>query len=338
MAYKSIETIQWGKRLKGYFLKKIIYVLVVLYIIATLNFIIFQATSKNPVDIIFNPRLPPEYKERLKTLYGIDKPLFPDRYLIYIRNTFTLNFGYSFTTRTLVIGEIVARLPKSLLLLGSAFVISVLIGVPLGVFAASKRGKKVDVLATGFGLFTWAAPIFFVQLFFLLLLAYYFRFFPVGQFTDVPPPTDPFAYMVNVLYHMALPLITLVLADFGSWALYTRNMMLDTLTQDYMVTAHAKGLKERTVLFSHGLRAILPPITTMMLLAIPNLITGSVITEYIFAWPGIGKWLLDSMVALDYPAVQALFFIYAILTVGANFFADLLYGWLDPRIRVGVRR
>jgi peptide/nickel transport system permease protein len=322
----------------SYLFKKIVFILVVLYIIATLNFIIFQATPKNPVDIIFNPRLPPEYRERLKTLWGIDKPLFPDRYLIYLRNMFTLNFGYSFNTKTPVIGEIEARLPKSLLLLGSAFIISVLIGVPLGVFAASKRGKKVDVLAIGFGLFTWAAPIFFVQLFFLLLFAYYFRFFPVGQFTDVPPPTGPFAYMVNVLYHMALPLITLVLVDFGSWALYTRNMMLDTLTQDYIVTAQAKGLEERTVLFHHGLRAILPPVTTMILLAIPSLMTGSVITEYIFAWPGIGQWLIKSILALDYPAVQALFFIFAILTVGANFLADLLYGWLDPRIRVGVRR
>lgn len=324
--------------MKGYILRKIAYAVTVLYVIATLNFMIFQVFSPlDPINTLWDPRLPVEYKETLRHQFGLDQPILT-RYAKYIVNSFTFNFGYSFSTRKPVKQEIAARLPNTLLLLGSALVLTVLVGIPLGVLAASRRGTKVDVLTVGAGLFTWAAPIFFIQLFLLLFLAYYIRLFPVGKMTQIPPPTDPVAFVADVLYHLALPLTTLVLAQFGFWILYTRNMTLEALTQDYIVTARAKGLKERSVLFGYAFRTILPPITTMLLLAIPSLITGSVITERVFSWPGIGSWFLDSMMAYDFPAVQALFFFYAILTIAANFASDLLYGWLDPRIRVGIRR
>jgi len=324
--------------MKRYILRKMVYALMVLYIIATVNFMIFQVFSPlDPINTLWDPRLPVEYKEVLRHQFGFDQPILT-RYAKYVVNLFTFNFGYSFVTRKPVIQEIAVRLPNTLLLLGSALVLSVLAGILLGVLAASRRGTKVDVLVIGSGLFAWAAPIFFIQLFLVLFLAYYNRLFPVGKMTQVPPPTDFLAFVADVLYHLALPVTSLVLAQFGFWALYTRNMMLEALTQDYTVTARAKGLKERSVLFGYAFRTILPPVTTMLLLAIPSLITGSIITEYVFSWPGMGKWLLDSMRTYDFPAVQALFFFYAILTIGANFASDLLYGWLDPRIRVGVRR
>ncbi len=135
-----------------------------------------------------------------------------------------------------------------------------------------------------------------------------------------------------------MPILTLVVASFGSWALYTRSLLLDALTQDYIVTARAKGLSERTVLYRHAFRSTLPPIVTIIALAVPGVVGGAVITEWIFTIPGIGRWYLNSMLAADYPVVQAVLFIYAVLMVFANLVADLLYGVLDPRIRVGVRR
>jgi peptide/nickel transport system permease protein len=132
--------------------------------------------------------------------------------------------------------------------------------------------------------------------------------------------------------------MALVVGSFGSWALYTRNLLLDALTQDYVVTARAKGLSERTVLYRHAFRSTLPPIVTMITLNVPGIVTGAMITEWIFSLPGVGRWYLNSLMAADYPVIQSVLFIYAFLVIAANLVADLLYGVLDPRIRVGVRR
>jgi peptide/nickel transport system permease protein len=236
------------------------------------------------------------------------------------------------------------RLPSTVLLLGSSMVATILIGTPLGILAASRRGSKVDVATIGSGLFTWGVPTFYIQLLFMLFFAYYFMLafgfplFPVRGLYSIPPPSDPFAFMADVAWHIALPVITLVVSGFGSWALYTRNILLDALTQDYIVTARAKGLSERTILYRHAFRSTLPPIVTIIALSIPGIITGAMITEYIFTLQGIGQWYLASLNGGDYPVLQAVLFVYAILTIVCNLIADLLYGVLDPRIRVGVRR
>lgn len=325
--------------MKGYVAKKIAYALLTLYIIATLNFVIFQViTPIDPTTMMVDPRWTVELKEALKKLWGLDQPLSV-RYVKYIINMFTFNFGYSFMSKRPVIVEIIERLGNTLILLGSGLVATVILGIPLGVLAASKRGSKLDVLAIGFGLFTWGVPAFFIQLLFLLLFCNYLGWLPFGgMYPPGKPPEDTLTFIITTTRHLVLPVTTLVLAEFGSWALYARNMMLDILPQDFMLTARAKGLKEKSILFRHGLRAALPPILTLVALSIPPLFTGAIITEYVFTWPGIGYWFLTSMLKCDYPAVQALLFIYAVLMVGANFISDMLYGFLDPRIRIGARR
>ena len=218
-----------------------------------------------------------------------------------------------------------------------------MVGVPIGILAASKRGTKIDVAAIGAGIFAWGVPAFFIQLLFLLFFSYYayvtlgFPLFPFGKLSSVPPPADPLNYMADVAWHLAAPLITLVIAGFGSWALYTRNILLDSLTQDYVITARAKGLSERAVLYRHAFRSSLPPIVTMVALSVPGIVTGAIITEQVFSWPGIGYWYIDSLFGGDYPVVQSIMFIYALIMILANFVADILYGILDPRIRIGFR-
>jgi len=223
-------------------------------------------------------------------------------------------------------------------------VATILIGTPIGILAASRRGSKMDVATISAGLFTWGVPIFYIQLLFMLFFIAYFReafgfeLFPVRGLYSIPPPANPFVFIGDIAWHLALPLITLVVGSFGSWALYTRNMLLDALTQDYIITARAKGLTERTVLYRHAFRSILPPVVTVIALSIPGIITGAMITEYIFTLPGIGQWYFQSLNASDYPVLQAVLFMYAVLTIFCNLIADLLYGVLDPRIRVGYRR
>ena len=211
-------------------------------------------------------------------------------------------------------------------------------GIPLGILAASRRKSKLDIFIIGSGLLTRAAPSFFIQLLSLLLFVNYLNWFPYGSITSIPPPKDPFTYMVDVIWHLFLPVSTLVLIGFGFWALYSRNLMLDTLTQDFILTARAKGVKERKVLYHHAFRAILPPVFTIIAMALPGLFTGAVLTEIIFAWPGMGWWLFQATMNYNYPVVQAVFFIYAILMVGVNYISDILYSFLDPRIRLGIRR
>lgn len=326
--------------MKEYIAKRIVYALGVLFIVATLNFIIFQVIPPyDPVDMLVDPRFSPEAKDQLRREWGLDQPL-STRYVKYIRNLFVLNLGRSFMTKEPVTYEIARRLPSTVLLLGTSFIATVLVGIPLGILAASKRGGKTDVLTIGIGLFTYAAPAFFIQLLFLLVFSNWLGWFPWGQMFQVTmkPSENYLKFVLSVLHHLILPVASLVVASFGSWALYSRNMLIEALTQDFILTARAKGLRERTVLFGHAFKAILPPIATMLTLSIPGIFTGAVITEFVFTWPGIGRWFLQSMISRDYPAVQGMLFIYAIMITIANFIADIIYGFLDPRISVGQSR
>lgn len=330
--------------MRDYLIKRIVISLVILWIVATLNFVIFQVLSPiRPENVILNVDFTPEVRASLANIWGLNDTIV-GRYTKYVGNMFTWNFGYSFQSLAPVAEEMAWRLPTTVLLLGSALILEILVGIPLGILAASRRGSKIDVFTIGSGLFTWGVPTFFIQLLFMLFFSYFFfitfgfKVFPERGIYSTPPPTDPIMFIADVAWHLSMPVLTLVVASFGSWALYTRSLLLDALTQDYIVTARAKGLSERTVLYRHAFRSTLPPVVTMMTLAIPGIVGGAVITEWIFTIPGIGRWYLNSMLAADYPVVQAVLFIYAVLTIFANLVADILYGVLDPRVRVGVRR
>lgn len=328
--------------MREYIAKRIVVAIVTLYVVLTLNFLIFQVLSPvNPAKTILDPKFKPEQRRALEEQFGINEPV-QNRYVKYIASMFTWNFGWSFKTRESVATEMSWRLYNTITLLGTTLVATIIVGIPVGILAASKRGSKLDALTITTGLFTWAIPIFFIELLFMLLFAHYFKVwfgwsFPTSGIHSNPAPAEPLAYITDQVWHMALPVSALVIGGFGSWALYTRNLMLDALTQDYITTARAKGLHERTVLYRHAFRAVLPPIVTMITLAVPGIVVGAMITEYIFTWPGIGRWYLDAMQANDYPVVQAVLYIYSLLTILANFLADILYGVLDPRIRVGHR-
>lgn len=332
-----------GKAMREYLIKRIGIALLTLYIVITINFLIFQVlTPRNPAQMIIDPGFKPEVRRELERQFGVYDAV-QVKYAKYLSSMLTWNFGWSFTNRKPVNTEMIWRLRNTILLLGTALVGVIIVGIPIGILASSKRGSPIDVLAIGSGLFTWAIPIFFIELLFLLVFALYFKlwfgwgFPPSGVLTN-PPPTEPLAFIKDLTWHMALPVSALIIGGFGGWALYTRNLMLDALTQDYIVTARAKGLGERAVLYRHAFRSTLPPIVTMITLAVPGIVTGAMITEYIFTWPGIGHWYLDAMQANDYPVVQAVLYVYSILVIAANFIADILYGILDPRIRVGMRR
>jgi len=337
-----------GDIVRGYLIRRIITSLFILWVVLTLNFILFRVVHpiKDPTKLLLDPKIErEEYRQAMMKLWGLDKPLFPDQYLVYMWNLLSWQYGYDFGTPPRPIAEQMSwRLTNTVFILGAALVGNISVGLPLGVLAGSRRGKKIDVVVMGVGLFTWGFPLFFIQILFLLFFSYYAKLFfgvmllPPYGVVSIPPPSDPFALFVDKVWHAIGPITTLIIGGFGSWALYTRNLIIDALTEDYIVTAKAKGVSNRDVLYKHAFRSILPPIATMIAMAIPGIVTGAVLTETIFGWPGIGTWYVNALNTGDHPVAQAVLYNYAVLMILANLVSDIIYGFLDPRIRVGVRR
>ncbi|UCE96032.1 MAG: ABC transporter permease [Candidatus Bathyarchaeota archaeon] len=293
----------------------------------------------------------PHIMRMLSESYGVYDPPHI-QYLKYLRVMFSFGvvppyFGWSTVHHEFVAQGLYWRLPITLLLLGTALAVQMIIGILLGVFAASRRGKKLDVAAIGVSIITWCIPAFVLQLLAILLFSFIMwetgiEIFSISFF---PPPfvEHDLAWWLQVLWELTLPILTLVVTGFAYWVLMTRNTLIDALTQDYVVTARAKGLSERQVLFKHAFKSIHPQIATMIAFSLPSLVTGSIVTEYIFGIEGIGKYFLRLfwregmvIVILDSAATAAVFFIYATLIVVCNLIVDLIYGILDPRIRISA--
>lgn len=323
--------------LRRYLVKRISTTLVIFFVILNFQFLFFWVINPiEPVQWVMNPNFTKEVAEILARNFGIDQPLHV-QYYKYLVNMLTLNLGMSFRTQRPVIESLIDYLPHTLALVLTAMIVQVIIGIMIGLYAALKRGKFIDFVATGLGLLMYATPSFLVLLFFRYVFAEELGWFPVIG-AVVSSPSNMAVYIGEYAYRIALPVITLVCIGFGSWAFYTRNLSMDVLTQDYIQTARAKGTHGQKLMLKHVFPAILPPIVTRIVVTFPQVIFGSIVTEYIFTWKGIGWWFLNSIWIGDYPSAQALFYIYTILLLVGNLFTDVLYGFIDPRVRVGTRK
>jgi peptide/nickel transport system permease protein len=331
-----------------------------LWLVATINFLLFLYLQSNPIGsgLFGNWMLAPETAQMLRFAYGSYDPL-PLKYLKYLRNMFTYGlvppyFGWSGMDQDFVAHGLSWRLPITLLLLVPAFVGSAVIGILLGAFAASYREhgmKHGDVALTVSSLLTYAIPIFLIQLMATVLFGQILRdnygIMIFSTLFDPPRFSSDARWIIMAGQALLLPILTLALAGIATWVLRSRGLLLDALTQDYILTARAKGLNERKVLYRHALKSILPTIASMIALTIPTLITGSMITELIFGINGIGSWCVKAIkvpfeekvvYVIDPPVFQAVFFIYATIVIVVNIIADILCYVFDPRIRVGAKR
>lgn len=339
--------------LRTYVAKRIIYLIVLVFFVMSINFAIFELMPGNPIELLAGSgRLRPGQPEEVLELWGFMEPLHV-RYAKYIVNMLTGKFGYSYLTMTPVSYELSGRLANTLLLVGSSTVLSIIIGVLLGVVAAHRRGGLFDSASVIASLTTYSLPSFWMGMMLLLLFSFRLGWFPSAG--SVPAswaqnwPTPLWSTsllglrivipsleeVVGRLHHLVLPVVTLTLFSYGGYLLLTRATMLEVLTEDYVVTARAKGLKERTILLKHALKNASLPIITSAALSFGFLLTGAIITEQVFTYPGLGKWIWDSIAYADYPVMQAIFFVIALCVVVANFIADLVYGIVDPRIKYG---
>jgi len=261
-----------------------------------------------------------------------------EQFVIYFLNMLQGNFGNSFYTKRPVMDEIALRIGPTLLLFGSAVVISYLLGILLGAILAWRRGTKMELSAIVVSLFFYSMPVFWFGLVLLWFFAFTLKVLPLQGIGGFEPGTGValtgFALVQDILWHMTLPLANLVILGLAGHVLLMRNSMLEVMGEDYILTAKAKGLSERRVMYRHAARNALLPVVTALAISIGGVISGGVLTETIFSWPGMGYFLVSATLQQDYPSVQAAFFILAVLTVLANTVADVLYAWLDPRVRL----
>jgi peptide/nickel transport system permease protein len=351
--------------LREYVIRRSIYMILLIVVVVCFNFFLFRLPTflfgVDPISMMISDdlrsRMTTEFLERIYTSFGLvmNPDIFDWIYMFwrYLVNMLTGNFGVSFLSQRPVMDTIVERLPNTLLLMGSALMVSVLLGMWVGIKVATKPGSRKDLGAVTVGLFLYSLPYFWLGMVLLMVLGFMLPAWTSATFgVEIGFPqfgtisyevweaarTNPFgALMVagDVLFHLFLPMMTLAIGAFGGWFLYMRNNLVTVMTEDYILTARAKGLDENQVLYKHGLKNAMLPMVTLVALAFGGIITGTVLIETVFTWRGLGRYIFESLIALDYPVVQAIFLIIAIVTILANFIADLLYGVLDPRIKYG---
>ncbi|MFX1509549.1 MAG: ABC transporter permease [Promethearchaeota archaeon] len=322
--------------LREFVIRRLINSVILVFGAITFNFFVFRMMPGDPVSIILSGQIVanrPDLAAALRAMWGLDLPL-PIQFVVYLQNMFTFNFGISFGQGFRpVIEMIAARLPNTLILMGTAAIITIIIGVITGILAASKRGGSADIGMVISALTLYSVPTFWLGMMFIMTFGFFLPLFPMGGTISVPAPTDPLAIAMDVAWHLVLPATTLALVSYGGYMLVMRNSLIDVLTEDYIVTARAKGVDERTVLYKHALRNAILPLVTMIALTFGFLITGATLTETVFNWYGLGRLIFESVMGHNYPVLQAIFYIMAVTVIIANFIADMLYGFLDPRVR-----
>jgi len=312
-----------------YIVQRSIQALPLLLAISVAAFAIVKAQPGGPLaQYEGNPSFTEADRVRLEHAFGLDQPL-PLQYLSWLTSFVRLDWGYSFSSHQPVLALIGERLPNTLYLMGTVFVVVILIAIPIGVLTAVKQYSWFDHVVTG-TIFTFlSTPTFWLGLLLIILFGLQLRWLPLGGMQTVGAPFD----LGDRLKHLILPVATIALVQMGSHVRYLRASMLETIGQDYMRTARAKGLAERVVVLRHALKNAAIPLVTVVALDIPELFVGALVTEQIFGWPGMGRLFWDAATRSDYPVLQGILAVSSTLIVVANLLADATYAYLDPRIR-----
>jgi len=319
--------------LRNFILRRLVYAIPTLIGISIITFVIVRMAPGDPIRLFtFGQRdITGEDIERLRHVYGLDKPL-PLQYVDWLIAMVQLNFGQSFIYHQDAFQLLLTRVPATLQLAVVALALQLLIGVPLGVIAALKRGSWADGAIRVFGVAGHALPAFWLGLMLIILFAVTLRWLPSqGVLTVGKDVWD----LPDRLRHILLPAFVLSLTGIANYSRILRTETLDVLGQDFVRTAHAKGLPERTVVFVHALRNALIPVVTALGGILAALVGGALIVEQVFSWPGVGQFTFQAAIAKDYPIVQAATMFVSVLLVVSYLLRDIAYALVDPRIKTG---
>jgi peptide/nickel transport system permease protein len=301
-----------------YIAKRLLSTIPVLIGISLLLFLMLRSLPGDPAQVLAGQMATPEEVENIRHQLGLDQPLYK-QYILFLGRLARLDLGRSARTQNPVIQEVWARLPNTLLLAVVAITLACLFGIPAGIISAVRPYSWIDYLVTSMGLFGISMPVFWLGLMLVVIFSVILQWLPAGG--------------TGSWKNVIMPSFTLASFVVAFIARMTRSTMMETLSQDYVTTARSKGLKEEVVVIKHALKNALIPIITVVGLQFGLLLGGAVLTETVFAWPGIGRLIVDSILARDYPMIQGVILIFGLLYILVNLLVDLIYAYVDPRIR-----
>lgn len=315
-----------------YIRKRLIQAIPIVFGITLLTYLIMKLAPGGPLANMVNPRTSVESINKAKEALGLDKPILV-QYWNWLMELFKGNFGYSTFSGQPVLAMILERLPATLLLTGTAFVFSFAIGIPLGVYSATHKYSPGDYGLTIFSFIGISIPSFFFGISLIYVFAITLKWLPTSGFGNASFTGTGFALFFDKLKYLVMPAMAMSLANIATVTRFTRSSMVETLNQDYIRTAQSKGLSERVVVYRHALKNSLIPVITIFGLSIPNLFGGAYIIEKVFSWPGMGQLGVDAIGNRDYAVLMGLTLFTAFLVLIGNLLSDILYSFVDPRIR-----
>lgn len=298
--------------------------------ISVILFTILALAPGDPFEeLAGNPNVPPEIRANLRTQFGLDDPVVT-RYFRWFGSMLRGDWGFSFASRVDVDTLILQRLPVTLVVIGASQILALLVAMPVGVFAATRPYSFFDQIASSIAFAGYALPTFFTGILFILVFSIHLDWLPFVYRADIPGSGWPWIWAH--IKQSIMPVLVLGLFQGAAWTRYVRSSVLDVIRLDYVTTARSKGLAERVVVVKHVVRNALIPVVTLVALQMPAVFGGAIVTEQIFRVPGIGSLLIAAILANDTPVIMAVTFVLSILVILCNLLADILYGWLDPRI------
>lgn len=319
-----------------YTLRRLLFLVPTLIGITIVTFAVINLAPGDPVELInrgeMDARVSPQAYRNMLHLYGLDDPIHV-RYVTWLKRLATLDFGDSFLDHRPVREKIAERLPATLILNTTSLVVALLLAVPLGLYAAARQHSTFDKLGGTALYFLYSLPEFWVALLLIMFFGVKLRLLPFHGMESMDARDLGFvAYWWDRFLHMILPTVCLTYGSLAYLSRFVRGSSLEVIRQDYIRTARAKGLSEKNIVYRHVFRNTMIPVLTLLGLLLPTLISGSIILESIFSWPGVGELFFTSVRARDYPVVMGLSFVTAVLVLLSTLLADLLYAWADPRV------
>lgn len=314
--------------MQRYLLRRTLQAIPILFGVSIIVFLVTRLAPGNPFQYLLDPELDPDSFKRLAEEFGLNKPLYV-QYWMWLKETLSGNLGFSIRYQRPVVDMMAERLGPTLLLTGSAYVLAVMVAVPVGVIAATRQYSVFDHSVSTFAYLGISLPSFFAALLAIYFFGVTLEWVPTS---GMQTPGEPFS-ILDRLHHLVLPMLTLAVRDLAGLTRFTRSSLLEVLRQDYVRTARSKGLAERVVLFKHSLRNGLLPLITLFGLNLPDLFSGVLILETVFTWPGMGLMAAQGVLNRDYPVLMTLNLFFALVVILGNLLADILYAAADPRIR-----
>ena len=314
--------------------KKLFYAAITIFFVLVFNYFLFRVLPGDILSMLARSgKTTPEMLAGIRELYGLDLPWY-QQFFVYLENLFTGDLGMSFMYKKPVAEVIGSRILPTVILLGVAEILAIVVGIVFGIISAWKRGKALDTGLLSTSLLLYSMPTFWLGMMLILIFCVQLRMFPInGMVTPGRVFADTWAYINDVVRHMILPMACMALVMIGEYAITMRSTMIDVLSEDYITTAKAKGFSNGYVLRRHAMPNAMLPMITLIAINLGLIVGGAIQIETVFSWPGLGNLMYNALVSRDYPLLQGVFLLTTVTVILANFLSDILYEVADPRVR-----